>query len=1465
MPFTVIQAPTDITGPLFIIDPQQIATLSDGDYVLVYDATVGGTHIDILSVVFDAQGQLVGSADTTQSQIETMPVATALAGGGYALAWQGFQAGPSDLFTAVFNAQGQQTSVPADVSNGAGNGAVAFPVLTSLSTGGYAATWQNGDIFTAIYDAQGQPVVGPIDVSNTPADTGDNIADVAALPNGNFALAWTNATDGSVLTAVYSAQGLPVAPAAIVTNAGASLQADVRIAALSNGDYALTWDGAIGVTEEIFTAVYDGQGQQVVAPIDVGSGFEPQIAALSNGNYALVWTSVGVGGVFTAVYNAQGQPLSAPVTVSTGGGQDNATKVVALSNGDYALTWYGDTGGGFTDVFTAVYSAQGQQLVAPIDVTNSPNIIDFNSTTTALANGSYVISWQSTAGDGFTDISTAIYQFVDTNFTPGDVSVIGSPDIAIDLSALVNVGGSVTVADNGAAVSINLSNLASVGGNFVLSGNGAVLTITLPNLTTVTGSATIDNNTSATVFDLGSLSTVTGSVDISNDNSANVISLGSLTSVTGSVSLDNDSSATVFDLGSLSTVTGSVDISNDNSANVISLGSLTSVTGSVSLDNDSSATVLDLGSLSTVTGSVDISNDNSANVVSLGSLTSVTGSVSINNNPSLTAINLPSLVNTGSVNLSDDSSATVISLDSVSSVTGSVNISNDSSASVISLGSLTSVTGSADISGNTTVITIDLGALIQAGAIIISNNGVITLDLSALVNVGGNVEITNNDSLLTIDMPNLTDVSGDVTINSGADATLDASAFGHGGGTVALIGDNLTTTVNLGSLDHMQGTLTITSADGVMLTAKAGLADINITGTASDNTLIGSTTTANTMDGGAGNDTLTGGNADDTITGGAGNDTIDGKGGTDTSVYSGNRSDYIVVQNADGSLTIADSRANSPDGTDTVRDIELFKFADGTVTLADILPPPVITLDGQISVTAATEHLALVGSTTVATFTDSNLSDLASGLTASIGWGDGTTSAGTISGSSGSFAVSGGHTYADEGSEAVSVTVTRTVDHTSTTATGTVTVGENDALTPQGLTITANPSQSFTGTVASFTDTDTFTTAGDLTATIDWGDGTTSAGIVSGSAGAFAVSGTHTYASSGQDAVTVTLNDDAPGTATATANSIAVVGATLAATVALTAATEHVALAGNTMVATFTDSNLSDLASGLTATIDWGDGTTSAGTISGSSGSFAVSGGHTYADEGSEAVSVTVTRTVDHTSTTATGTVTVGENDALTPHALTVTANSGQAFTGTVASFTDTDTFTTAGDLTATIDWGDGTTSAGIVSGSAGAFAVSGTHTYASSGQDAVTVTLSDDAPGTATATANSIAVVGATIQTGGNGKQVLDGSAGNQALNGGNGADVLIGGPNDILTGGNGPDTFVFDPGLGRNTITDFNPHNDLIQFDHHVFATVQDILSHVSSDGHGNTLITADANDVVTLLGVAPSSLHAADFHIV
>src|SRR6185436_7349045 len=83
--------------------------------------------------------------------------------------------------------------------------------------------------------------------------------------------------------------------------------------------------------------------------------------------------------------------------------------------------------------------------------------------------------------------------------------------------------------------------------------------------------------------------------------------------------------------------------------------------------------------------------------------------------------------------------------------------------------------------------------------------------------------------------------------------------------------------------------------------------------------------------GGTGNDVITGNTANNKLAGGAGNDTLDGVSGTDTAVYSGPSTSYQVTQNSDGSWTVTDLRTNSPDGTDTLKNIEYLQFSDTTV------------------------------------------------------------------------------------------------------------------------------------------------------------------------------------------------------------------------------------------------------------------------------------------------------------------------------------------------------------------------------------------------------------------------------------------------------------------------------------------------------------------------------------------------------
>ena len=72
-----------------------------------------------------------------------------------------------------------------------------------------------------------------------------------------------------------------------------------------------------------------------------------------------------------------------------------------------------------------------------------------------------------------------------------------------------------------------------------------------------------------------------------------------------------------------------------------------------------------------------------------------------------------------------------------------------------------------------------------------------------------------------------------------------------------------------------------------------------------------------------------------TISCGNGDDYYDGGEGTDTLTYSGKRSDFVITKNANGSYTFKDTVPCRAD-TDTVINMELFRFADGLYTLQDL-------------------------------------------------------------------------------------------------------------------------------------------------------------------------------------------------------------------------------------------------------------------------------------------------------------------------------------------------------------------------------------------------------------------------------------------------------------------------------------------------------------------------------------------------
>jgi len=434
-------------------------------------------------------------------------------------------------------------------------------------------------------------------------------------------------------------------------------------------------------------------------------------------------------------------------------------------------------------------------------------------------------------------------------------------------------------------------------------------------------------------------------------------------------------------------------------------------------------------------------------------------------------------------------------------------------------------------------------------------------------------------------------------------------------------------------------------------------------------------------------------------------------------------------------------------------------FTSEGASLAVIADAP-LTAGAPVALTPNT-GVALPASTIVGTFTDANPGATPADFKAVIDWGDGSpVSLGTVVVNLvGGFSVDGGHIYAKPGTYATLINVTDEGGSTVTLS-GTVTATDLPValLTAPPFTATEGIN---TGTFVlfTFTDPNTLATAVDVNAQLavgGWGDGSPAAagvnlvvqvtgvvplipaGPTSGDP-IFAILGSHTYDEETPAGLPETLSvivttlggatttfTDPPG------GGVTVLDARLTGFNGTITGIEG-NTTGTVRLGSFVDGNPVSTLADFTAMVAWGDGTTSAGTITQPGGvgtPYLVSGSHTYAEEGTYAYIVTVDDDGGQ-STTFSGSAVIADADLIAAGTQPTVSTTEAAiyplpefalpvFSGPVGVFSDLNPAAPASDFTATIDWGDGTTStAGTITQPGGvgtAFSVSGSHTYASTG-----------------------------------------------------------------------------------------------------------------------------------------------------
>jgi VCBS repeat protein len=147
------------------------------------------------------------------------------------------------------------------------------------------------------------------------------------------------------------------------------------------------------------------------------------------------------------------------------------------------------------------------------------------------------------------------------------------------------------------------------------------------------------------------------------------------------------------------------------------------------------------------------------------------------------------------------------------------------------------------------------------------------------------------------------------------------------------------------------------------------------------------------------------------------------------------------------------------------------------------------------------------------------------------------------------------------------------------------------------------------------------------------------------------------------------------------------------------------------IVANLRDASGGSTPTGFAATISWGDGTESTGTIeSRGRGEFSVVGAHPPLAPGVYRVGVTVREATGRTVKTTSVVRVANAPIRVTPAAVTTRAN--RRFRAVVARLRDGNPTSTAADFVVTIDWGDGRRSVGRLVRRGRAFEITGVHVY---------------------------------------------------------------------------------------------------------------------------------------------------------
>ena len=289
------------------------------------------------------------------------------------------------------------------------------PAVAALLNGGFVAVWdssgQDGNsngIYAQRYDGNAAKAGSEFKV-NTYTTNSQSDPAITGLSDGGFIVVWESAgQDGSnwgIYGQRYNSSGSTVGSEFLINNTTSGAQASPAVSGFDGGGFVVTWALENGGSSEVYFKRYDSSGSAIGSEVALHStptgALVPDVVTLEDGGYVIVWEHQGSDwDIYGQRFDSSGDPVGIEFQVNTTTTNDQVNpSVTRLEDGNFVVVWE-SAAGATVDIVGQVFDATGGALGSEFSINTYLTSTQSNATIAALANGDFVVVWQSSGQDG---------------------------------------------------------------------------------------------------------------------------------------------------------------------------------------------------------------------------------------------------------------------------------------------------------------------------------------------------------------------------------------------------------------------------------------------------------------------------------------------------------------------------------------------------------------------------------------------------------------------------------------------------------------------------------------------------------------------------------------------------------------------------------------------------------------------------------------------------------------------------------------------------------------------------------------------------------------------------------------------------------------------------------------------------------------------------------------------------------